>query len=722
MIVPSLGQVPVNVDQIDFETTLPYKVVSTSSTSRLGIDVTLEKEDDPRRDEFLRNGLYEGRGGADKPENELAPIDDWPELDTIVENVDDVRLPDIPPLPPLSPPPIEDEEETSQPGVVNLVASNIGTTTATLTLTGWDKSWRYSQTLLNSSCNLVTGGNIVRLRGLEPNTEYNYSAYEPAGCDIDNTLATTTFTTDSERGSVRLIADNITTNSARLILLNWGEPWRYHNVDDTTVCAFVSGEDLTDDLASTAPLHQLEPCTEYTFVAYNARGCFPDAEIARVTFTTFGCGLEDEPTLRLTERGLVFFKAVLDNAPTSWRRELSLSSGEIVRECRLTESPNVHYTGLEPGATYILRAYSSDSCDPENELDALTVTTIDAPPALPVSLVVTNITHNSARIQIVNYNSPWILANAPSGLNPNIDRLPSITNHTSSIANVTGLIPDQTYFAQAWPRGADVPSAPRLATARYRTLATPRVAVTNIDLTVEFRRELRGGNLYLAVIRLDRIAVDNLDRIAVYSVSAQFLGRTECKRFRGTPIRSAYVTAVPSITDFTFSALSPSTLYRFSIYEGAECDSGRLLGTVVATSPPPRPDRFSSITVTASSFATRECRVALKLVAATRKESPGRVIFQDIVVAPQNGDPELVLDLPERIPLNSDPYRTFNLTLLKDVGYTIFYRRASWVFSLSNKQHFGVTRNWVPASRSPDPGITDGIGGIYYGPRVYYDQ
>ena len=473
VIIPSLGQVPANVDQIDFETTLPYKVISTSSTSRLGIDVTLEKEDDPRRDDFLFSGLYEGRGDANKPENPLAEIDEWPELDIIVENVDDVRLPDIPPLPPLPPPPIEDEEDPEvvapEPGVVNLVASNIGTTTATLTLTGWDNDWRYSQNLQNSSCVLVTGNNIVRLTGLDPDTEYRYSAYQPAGCDIDNTLASTTFTTNRERGSVRLLVDNITTNSARLILLNWSEPWRYHNVDDQTVCAFVSGEDLTEDLASTAPLHQLETCTEYTFVAYNARGCFPDAEIARATFTTFGCVMEEEPTLRLTERGLVFFKAVLDDAPTSWRRELSLPNGDIVRECRLTTSPDIHYTGLEPGTTYILRAYSSESCDPENELDALTVTTIDAPPPLPVELKITNITSTTATATICNYNQAWTLTNAPSGFNNQIDRTPTITNSRSASINLTGLIPNQTYWAQAFPFGADL-SSQRLASANYKTL------------------------------------------------------------------------------------------------------------------------------------------------------------------------------------------------------------------------------------------------------------
>ena len=76
----------------------------------------------------------------------------------------------------------------------SLSASDVGLTTAILTLTGHDAAWWIKGEQSGASCMAVAAGaTVTRPSGLTPGTAYTYTAYADDGCTDE--LATTTFTT-----------------------------------------------------------------------------------------------------------------------------------------------------------------------------------------------------------------------------------------------------------------------------------------------------------------------------------------------------------------------------------------------------------------------------------------------------------------------------------------------------------------------------------------------
>ena len=88
-----------------------------------------------------------------------------------------------------------------------LTASNVGATTATLTIAHHTGNWYYKHTGAGATCDGPVTGTSKALTGLTANTTYTYSAYSDSSCTTGNLLAKatgfTTFSSVSNLGSTK---------------------------------------------------------------------------------------------------------------------------------------------------------------------------------------------------------------------------------------------------------------------------------------------------------------------------------------------------------------------------------------------------------------------------------------------------------------------------------------------------------------------------------------
>ena len=168
----------------------------------------------------------------------------------------------------------------------SLTVSNIKATSATLNLAGHSGQWWYdADTGPDSACQgpIAAGTSSDNLTGLTEHQQYTYTAYDAAGCNNSDILASITF---EPSGDV-LEAESVTATTATLELSNHtGSWWFKRTAPDAGSCT--AGEsDFTNDLTG------LSPVTEYTYKAYDVDGCADTHESASVTFTTGGVSVSN---------------------------------------------------------------------------------------------------------------------------------------------------------------------------------------------------------------------------------------------------------------------------------------------------------------------------------------------------------------------------------------------------------------------------------------------
>ena len=170
---------------------------------------------------------------------------------------------------------------------IQLTASNVGATSATLNLAGHSGQWWYdADTGPHTTCQgpVAAGTSTADLTGLTANQQYTYKAYDATGCNSADLLASIAFTTPT---AAELAAQNITATSATLELSNrTGDWWFKQTAPDAGTCT--AGEsDFTNDLTG------LIPGTAYTYKAYGASTCGDTHESASVDFTTGGVSVSN---------------------------------------------------------------------------------------------------------------------------------------------------------------------------------------------------------------------------------------------------------------------------------------------------------------------------------------------------------------------------------------------------------------------------------------------
>ena len=88
---------------------------------------------------------------------------------------------------------------TANPG---LAASGVTTTTATLTLSDYNRAWWYKGNQSGATCTAVAAGTATAsLASLTAGTSYTYTAYSKANCNSADEIAAVTFTTTASGNS-----------------------------------------------------------------------------------------------------------------------------------------------------------------------------------------------------------------------------------------------------------------------------------------------------------------------------------------------------------------------------------------------------------------------------------------------------------------------------------------------------------------------------------------
>ena len=169
---------------------------------------------------------------------------------------------------------------------IQLTASNVGATGATLNLAGHDGQWWYdADTGPHTACQgpVAAGTSTADLSGLTQSQQYTYQAYDASGCNDADLLAAITFTPTA----AELAAQNVAATSATLELSNrTGDWWFKRTAPDAGTCT--AGEsDFTNDLTG------LIPGTNYTYKSYDVDGCGDTHESASVDFTTVGVSVSN---------------------------------------------------------------------------------------------------------------------------------------------------------------------------------------------------------------------------------------------------------------------------------------------------------------------------------------------------------------------------------------------------------------------------------------------
>ena len=160
---------------------------------------------------------------------------------------------------------------------LELAASDITATTATLTLADRNGAWYYkADTGPDTSCQGPVSTATDSLTGLTAATTYSYTAHSDSGCTTANLLATAAaFTTTA----ASLTAGSITTTTATLTIADHTGNWYVKETAPSTgACSATAITGASTNLSS------LTAGTWYTYKAYSDSTC--STEIAAEAFST----------------------------------------------------------------------------------------------------------------------------------------------------------------------------------------------------------------------------------------------------------------------------------------------------------------------------------------------------------------------------------------------------------------------------------------------------
>ena len=169
---------------------------------------------------------------------------------------------------------------------VTLTVSNVTATGATLNIDGHNLQWWYdADTGPDSTCQGPVAANDSDddLTGLTANQQHTYRAYNAAGCNEGDLLASVTFTPEG----VVLTATSVEATTAVLELAYHAGNWWLKQTGPT------EGTCTAGDASFSHALSDLIPGTGYTYKAYDVDTCADTGEIDDATFTTGGVSVSN---------------------------------------------------------------------------------------------------------------------------------------------------------------------------------------------------------------------------------------------------------------------------------------------------------------------------------------------------------------------------------------------------------------------------------------------
>ena len=242
---------------------------------------------------------------------------------------------------------------------VKLTASNVTSTSATLTVAGWSGNWYLAGQGgggYSLACTRISG--TTHSRVLQGNTTYEFKAYDTDRC-TGRALASTTFTTP---GAVKLLADNIKQRSATVYL----EGWRSLPTTALSYNIYKAGSPYpnrrcvalkTPGFASHNTVDSLKPGTTYTVQYFRGNSCAAIERFASVTFTTLSAAAPELSVSNVTNTGATL---TLANHTGNWWYE----DEDVADSCTAVTggATTVHLSGLTASTNYSFVAWSHEGC------------------------------------------------------------------------------------------------------------------------------------------------------------------------------------------------------------------------------------------------------------------------------------------------------------------------------------------------------------------------
>ena len=242
---------------------------------------------------------------------------------------------------------------------VKLTASNVTSTSATLTVAGWSGNWFLAGQGgggYSLACTRISG--TTHSPALQGNTTYEFKAYDTDRC-TGRALASTTFTTP---GAVKLLADNIKQRSATLYL----EGWRSLPTTALSYNIYKEGSPYPDrrcvalktpGFASHNTVDSLKPGTTYTARYFRGNSCAAIEQFASVTFTTLSAAAPELSVSNVTNTGATL---TLANHTGNWWYE----DEDVADSCTAVTggATTVHLSRLTANTNYSFVAWSHEGC------------------------------------------------------------------------------------------------------------------------------------------------------------------------------------------------------------------------------------------------------------------------------------------------------------------------------------------------------------------------
>ena len=243
----------------------------------------------------------------------------------------------------------------------------------------WGTGWWFKSTYRGEYKTCTKAGTYpavssVELTGLSERVEYEFKAYDEAGCDADDEIASLRFWSLSFDFSTQVLG------VVQLALSNWPSGTWWHKGDQ-------SGATCTSETSAVAILRNLEKETSYTYTAYGASGCNAADKIGDASFTTWG---DTSLTKSRLESTSVRLHLNYVRGSTRW----SIKGSQSGDKCRALGQAHVNWadvTGLTGNSSYTYKAYSyitsdwPNVCRDAKELANLTFTTKPPKPAKPTT-------------------------------------------------------------------------------------------------------------------------------------------------------------------------------------------------------------------------------------------------------------------------------------------------------------------------------------------------
>ena len=249
------------------------------------------------------------------------------------------------------------DDDTRAALTATLTASDVGETTATLTIGGHAGNWWYKGNA--HQCTAVPAGTTtVGLTGLTEKERYDYDAYSESTC-------TTLLAAGAEFVTLWLKVTSLKPTNARLTLFNYRSDrgWWYKGDQSGVAC--------TGPIDGDASITGLDAETTYTYRAYSGAGCNTADELGSEMFTTPATGTTTLSVSDITQTTSTLTIAGHTGAWWAGRTGIpGLHGGNAHLTCTAVASgtTTLALTGLLAGVSHSYSAYSTADCDRADEI------------------------------------------------------------------------------------------------------------------------------------------------------------------------------------------------------------------------------------------------------------------------------------------------------------------------------------------------------------------